>query len=168
MKLITNPMLENYLKESKEIPLRTKGFSTVVDAADYEALSKTKWYLIKSAGKFPLKYAKMWKKGKTTGLHSILMNPPKGKVVDHIDGDGLNNRRSNLRICSTSENMMNRGKQLNNTSGFKGVFRERKKWRARIRVNGNAIYLGCFDDKLKAYEAYKKACIKYHGEYAKY
>jgi len=77
-------------------------------------------------------------------------------------------QRKNLRICTHSENVKNRKKSKNNTSGFKGVFKNgtNKRWRAKIRCNGKQINLGYFDTKLEAYEAYCAACEKYHKEFS--
>ena len=87
--------------------------------------------------------------------------------VDHRNGNKLDNRKSNLRICSRSENQMNRGKQKNNTSGFKGVsqIKMNQKWVAYIKVNYKRIYIGCFLKKVDAARAYNMAALKYHGEF---
>lgn len=92
------------------------------------------------------------------------------EFVDHIDGDTFNNTRPNLRLATSAQNGQNRGKQPNNTSGYKGVtwHKATQKWLAKIRVNGKTIHLGVFND----IELANKACIaareKYHGEFAKH
>lgn len=90
------------------------------------------------------------------------------KEIDHVDGDGLNCRRSNLRPCTRGQNLCNRGKQKNNSSGFKGVFRYRKngQWFAQIRVSGRVVRLGSFPSPGLASEAYQRAASFYHGEFA--
>jgi hypothetical protein len=102
-------------------------------------------------------------------LHRIIMNPPANMQIDHVNHDTLDNRRCNLRVCTNSENLMNRGKTKSNTSGFKGVNREkrlkRKKYRARITANKKTFYLGNFDDPAQAGEAYQEAAREYHGEF---
>ena len=100
-------------------------------------------------------------------LHRIIMDAPDDKMVDHINGNPLDNRRENLRLCSNQENNRNKGKKSDNTSGFKGVSwsKQTGKWLANITVDGKSKYLGYFDDKLKAYEAYCTACEKYHGDF---
>lgn len=87
--------------------------------------------------------------------------------TDHVDGDKLNNQRSNLRICNGSQNQMNRGIQKSSTTGFKGVSPLRNQFRAQIYVNGRQYYLGSFETKALASAAYKEAVLKYHGEFAR-
>lgn len=92
-----------------------------------------------------------------------------GEEVDHIDGNKLNNTRGNLRIASNAENKMNRDKQSNNTSGYKGVsfHKKYKKWRAIIGIQGKSIHLGYFSDAVEAAKAYDDSARKYHGEFAR-
>lgn len=89
-------------------------------------------------------------------------------ILDHIDGNRSNNRPENLRIATKSTNGMNRGKQSNNTSGFKGVsFRKDvNKWLAKITKNGKAYHVGLFDTKEKAALAYCQAASEIHGEFS--
>jgi hypothetical protein len=90
------------------------------------------------------------------------------KQVDHIDGDKANNKIGNLREATNSQNQMNRGAAVNNTSGYKGVHfnKAAKKWHAQIRKKGKNIYLGVFDDPHDAYLAYCQAADKIHGQFA--
>ena len=104
----------------------------------------------------------------TRPLHRLLMDPPKGMVIDHINHNGLDNRRENLRICTRAENSRNRGKQKNNTSGYKGVcwYKRDKKWRAQIKKDSKKIHIGYFDiieDAARAYDAKAKELF---GEFA--
>ena len=100
-------------------------------------------------------------------LHRFIMDCPKDKVVDHINGDKTDNRKSNLRICSQSENLRNSKISKDNNSGYKGVsfHKASGKWRARITVNKDTKYLGLFKDKEKAIKVRKEAENKYFGEY---
>lgn len=101
-------------------------------------------------------------------LHNILLPPPTGFHVDHIDRNPLNNRISNLRIVTKSQNLFNRPTQVNNTSGFKGVSfnYKNRKFISQIRVKGNLIYLGSFETGVEAAVAYNKAAIELVGEVA--
>ena len=86
-------------------------------------------------------------KHRLKSLHSMIAGTPEGMETDHINGDTLDNRRQNLRVCTNSENQMNRGKPKNNTSGLKGVsfHKSTKKYQAYIYRDGRQIHLGVFD-----------------------
>ena len=102
-------------------------------------------------------------------LHRLVANAPDDMNVDHKDGNKLDIRKRNLRICTKAENGCNRDKQLNNTSGYKGVTWNKcdKKWVAQIRVNRKNIHLGYHDTPRSAARAYNAGAIKYHGEFAR-
>lgn len=102
-------------------------------------------------------------------LHRFIINAPFGKFVDHIDGNGLNNQKTNLRLCTNSQNMMNQKMHKDNRSGYKGVrfHKSSKKWQARICINYKDIFLGGFKTAILAHEAYKKAVLKYHKEFGR-
>lgn len=151
----------------------TKGLEILVDKKDYKELVKYKWCVgAKQSKTYYAQRRVTISKGvnKIVWMHRIIMNPPDNMVVDHINGNGLDNRRCNLRICTRSQNQFNRSKQIDNTSGFKGVYfdQSRNKWCAEIRVYKKKIHLGRFLTKELAYEAYCIACEKYHKEFANY
>ena len=153
----------------KKIQL-TQGQVAIVDDEDYKTLNKYKWRASRDGNTF---YAHRFTLGKHSNrklliMHRIIMNVPCGMVVDHIDMNGLNNQRKNLRICTNQQNRMHQGKQKNNTSGFKGVSwnKKNKKWKADIHVNGERVYLGYFDSIEDAYRVYCEACKELHGEFA--
>ena len=100
-------------------------------------------------------------------LHRIIMNCPDDMFIDHINRDRLNNMRSNLRIATPQQNMMNKGKQKNNTTGVIGVSwnKAREKWEVRIMLNNKKINLGYFKDFEDACKARKDGEIKYFGEF---
>lgn len=135
---------------------------TFWDKDDYEKYKNLNWKTIKSDIKNCYLYANI--DSKTIYLHRLIMNPPVGYVIDHIDGNGLNNQKSNLRICTHAENTRNRTKvNKNNTSGYNGVswYKRDKKWAARINVSYRTINLGRFLNKDDAINKRKEAEIKY-------
>lgn len=152
----------------KEIQL-TGGYKTVVDDDDYEKFSKYRWYYQK-IGK--VVYARGQDKDKKFFyLHRSIMRNPKGVNVDHINRNGLDNRKSNLRIATKSQNGCNRGPDSDNTTGYKGVIFHKGKWRkkrfiAQITKDKKIHRIGYFLTAKEAAIAWNKAAIKYHGEFA--
>lgn len=104
-------------------------------------------------------------------MHRVILNTPPGMDTDHINGDGCDNRRCNLRICTRSQNMANGGKYKikDSTSPYRGVCWHKAigKWRVQIKVNGRRIALGYFDDERKAAAAYNAAALEHFEEFAK-
>lgn len=149
----------------KALPL-TRGQTAWVDDDVFEKVRLMSWQAQrKHAGKF---YAVHADRRRPIALHRLVMNAPENMEVDHINGDTLDNRRVNLRICTDTENKWNRGKPSNNTSGYKGVYwrKSRRRWQASIGVHHKFIYLGSFTDPAEAAKAYDEAAIKYHGDFA--
>ncbi|MFG1461756.1 AP2 domain-containing protein [Xanthobacter sp. DSM 24535] len=92
-----------------------------------------------------------------------------GIDVDHIDGNGLHNRRPNLRACTHAQNLRNRGLMRSNTSGYKGIYFDRcsGRWRAELRIDGRRKHVGYFDTAELAAAAYDAEALKLHGEFAR-
>jgi len=138
-----------------------------IDAQDKEKVFKYNWRLQNNNGR---KYVDVVGR-KHLFLHRYILNPPKNMIVDHINGDLLDNRRCNLRICTIQQNSMNRRIGKNNTSGFKGVSKIKRKfvdrWTATIEHNQKSIFLGIYKTKLKAAKAVDNAYKKYFGEFAR-
>lgn len=107
--------------------------------------------------------------GVSVGLHRFIIGDEcKGLVVDHRNRNTLDNRRENLRVCTSGENTKNQGKRKKNTSGYKGVFihGKRSRWMARIESNNKGYYLGSYETKEAAARAYDRGAIKLHGQFA--
>jgi hypothetical protein len=155
----------------KEIQL-TKGKVAIVDDSDFEWLSKDKWYC--SNYGYAVRNKKIPRQG-MIWMHREITQAPAGMEVDHINGDALDNQKSNLRICTGSQNKENTRRRTNNQSGYKGVHWHKqpsghdlsKGWRAVIKKNKNTIHLGYFDNPVEAALAYDEAAKKYFGEFAK-
>lgn len=147
----------------------TKGYEAIIDAADVSLVGGRNWHAK------PYKHAvyaarSKWVNGRDLHerLHRLIANAPDGMDVDHIDGDGLNNRRANLRIATRSENCCNQRLPEHSTSGLKGANwkKEAGKWRAQIAVRGRKKHLGYFATPEAAHEAYLAAAEKLHGDFA--
>lgn len=150
----------------REIAL-TQGRVSLVDDEDFEAQSVFPW-CVSVIGKHPYAKRRCNVRKTIVYLHREIMCPPTGFVVDHINGDTLDNRRENLRIASKQGNAANRGLDAHNKSGFKGVFwhKQTSKWAASATVNGRRIYFGFFDDPVSAAKAHNEGAVKHFGEFA--
>jgi hypothetical protein len=149
----------------KEIP---PGYVTM-DDEDYEALSALKWYAEVVPGRNAVYARKNIYKGSDgwgiLRMHTVLTGWP---IVDHIDGNGLNNQRANLRAATKSQNSRNVAVRSDNTSGFKGVSWDKvaRKWRAYISVDRKRKFLGYYTDPAEAALAYDRAALAASGEFA--
>jgi hypothetical protein len=149
-----------------------EGEFTIVDAADYYRYGKLKWSVVGTGRNlYAIRNVKAGPKlTKIVRLHREIMNAPRGILVDHKDNDGLDNRGSNLRLATHSQNQCNKRKTGSKTSSkFRGVYfdKRRVQWHAYIRYNGKRIYLGSFKSENEAGKAYDAAAKKYHGEFAR-
>ena len=157
-------------QNTKLIPL-TQGKFAIVDEDDYEPLMLRKWQFISTGyavSNTQISYKKGKQKIKFIFMHREILQTPNGMQTDHINGNRLDNRKCNLRICTPMQNMHNRKRDTNSTSIYKGVSwnTNDKSWRAQIGINGEKIHLGCFKSEVMAAKAYNEAAIKYHKEFA--
>jgi hypothetical protein len=146
----------------KRIPL-AGGLYVYVDAADFESLNKYTWRV--HGG-----YAVRTENKKRIYMHREIMQPPKSMVVDHMDGNRLNDCRINLRICTPTENGRNKAKYAyaGSTSRFKGVGHEKDgdRWYSKFCFNGKSLWLGFFDEEIEAARAYDYRAVECGGLYA--
>lgn len=161
-----------------KIPLKNKKGEVIahalIDEKDYAEVSKIKWSM--TPGKYNyatgnIKEGGRWKTN--VKMHRLILKPEQHELVDHINGDGLNNRRENLRICDRSQNAMNSTLPVNSTSGYKGVTRLPRlkknglQWMAQINCRGKHKTVGYFRTPKEAAQAYDKAAMELHGEFAR-
>jgi len=152
----------------------SSGNHVLVDDEDYEFLSQWKW---KERGGTAVRNKHVgtvdWRSGKrkdtTILMHRLIMNAPAGMDVDHINGNRLDNRKANLRICTHAQNRANSKTPTTNKSGYKGVSwcKRDNRWIAFIRDNGRSKNLGRFDDIVEAAKAYNNAAKLIFGDYAR-
>lgn len=155
----------------KEIQL-TRGMVALVDDEDYIFLAQWKW-AYKDKGHRNTGYAVRGKsmpngRYKVFAMHRVIMDALITHEIDHINGNGLDNRKENLRIATKAQNQMHKQLQRNNTSGYKGVYYSEKKgkWRSAIGYNNKGYKLGWYKTKEAAAEAYNRAAVKHHGAFA--
>ena len=149
---------------SKSIPL-SRGCVALVDADHFEWLSHWKWSA--DATGYAVRAEPHGGPRRLVQMHRYVSLPSPDEEVDHINGDRLDNRRSNLRVCRRGENARNQARHRDNRSGFKGVFKHQPGWwRARICAAGHIRDLGTFRDPVDVALAYDLAAIELHGEFA--
>ena len=156
--------------ECRRLPL-TQGKYSLVWAADYDHLMLWRWqarYSPLTKSWYAGTYMRMYGRPAIVRVHNIVFNLPLGIARDHENHDTLDNRRNNLRPCSTSQNMAHRRISRMNTSGYIGVHWNcgHEKWSARIGVDGKRISLGYSDDIVEAAKIRDAAAINYFGEFA--
>ena len=153
----------------KEIKL-TQNKVALVDDEDFEYLNQFKWYVLKRPYTYYAARSIRLTNGKQTLIlmHRVILNVPKGMETDHINHEGLDNRRINIRICTKNENCMNRNSYKNRSSRFRGVYWDKncKKWRAQIGYKKKNYHLGLFLSENEAALSYDNKAIELFGEFA--
>lgn len=140
-------------------------YITIVDPEDAHFLEDKRWGVYLLDGK---PYVRGWYNGKNEALHRLICNTPSKMFTDHINGNTLDNRRSNLRQCTNGQNQANSKVKKNNKSGYKGVARVSKhRWRAKINKDNNRIDLGLHESPELAARAYDNAAVRIHGQFAR-
>lgn len=148
--------------------LRKDKFS-VIDMVDYNKVKKYNWYAKHQYGDKYYARTKLPLTGKFIYMHRLIMDIGPNQICDHIDNDGLNNVRENIRICSYADNNRNKSINKNNKSGYKGIYwsPRHEKYRASIGLNKKNKHLGYFKCPLDAANAYDRAAKKYFKQFAK-
>jgi hypothetical protein len=151
-------------RDPRLIPL-TRGQFAIVDAEDYPHLSRFTWF---AEDAYKTYYAVRKENGKSIKMHRQITSAPDHLVVDHIDHNGLNNQKSNLRLATFTQNCRNQRRLSHKTSRYKGVHWHKgsKKWSAQITCDNKTHHLGYFTSQIDAAKAYDKAAAKFHGDFA--
>jgi HNH endonuclease/AP2 domain len=149
----------------------TSGQHAIVDAEDYARLSQWKWYSKKHRTGSFYAYRNIGSKPKRNMvmMHRLIVGAEAGQEVDHANGDTLDNRRENLRICTGLENRRNKKRYKTNTSGYKGVWKQSdcNRWRAYIGIRGKTRYIGLYATAEEAAGAYDAAALEEFGDFAR-
>jgi hypothetical protein len=166
---IEKELLEPHLVQAlsqgaKLLPLTQDKFA-IVDAADFPHLSRYNWCVVKTDNTC---YAARYRKRKQTFMHRLITSAPSHLVVDHINHNGLDNRKDNLRLCTRAQNALNQRPRKGTSSKYKGVYwHERdKRFYAQISHKGRRFHLGSFKSEIAAAHAYDKKALELFGEFA--
>jgi hypothetical protein len=152
----------------------TKGYETIVDDDDFEWLKKFRWSVNLSNPNAPrgIRNTGGRKHSGVVYIHREIARARQHEQVDHINGNPLDNRKENLRLCTAQENNWNKGLGIKNKTGYKGVFdrskdNKKRPWQSKITINRKSLHLGFFETKEKAALAYNNAAKKHYGDFAR-
>jgi hypothetical protein len=137
----------------------------IIDDEDFLKIKNYNWYASKCKN---ITYATGYNKKDKQYMHRLIMNASKSEIIDHINNNGLDNRKQNLRICTVSQNAQNNRKRRDTSSIYKGVCYNKRnsKWMASLKINGKFKYLGEFKEEIDAAKAYNNKAIELFGEFA--
>lgn len=150
----------------------SRGHPIKISPEDYDHLCRRRWHI------GPTGYVCGWERvysadkktsrAKTITMHRLIMKPPNGMHVDHINQDKSDNRRENLRLCTPLQNTHNQGPRRNSSSGYKGVYwsKKDKRWYVQLHVEKKKSTFGFFKKVEDAVKRYNEVAIEYHGEFA--
>lgn len=157
---------------AREVPL-PGGLFALIDENDAAAVLRYRWHVMRRGHTHYAKYTLPWTPdGRRPALlmHRLILGATNDDLVDHRDGNGLNNQRSNLRVCTAAENLRNARTRVDNASGLKGVGFDRRanRYHARIFLNGRTKHLGYFASAEEAHAAYCRAASDAFGDFARF
>lgn len=156
----------------KEIPLG-HGLTATVDDEDFERVGHLRWFLVTQfmvtkSSRYAMRREVRDGKPSTVYLHRRILNAEKGQIVDHINGDGIDCRRSNLRLCTPSQNQANKKRKTRTSSPYKGVWqRPGGRWTGELTKDFQPIRIGTFDTAEEAAREYDRLARELHGEFAR-
>lgn len=150
---------------------KVREFEILIDDEDWDMVSQYRWNVAIKKGTPYIQSSVKNEDGDkiTKQLAREILNAPKGTIVDHKDGNTLDNRKQNLRLSDQRTNAQNMRSNINSTSKYKGVSwnKDRNKWRAVLKYNDKQVHIGRFNTEEEAAQAYNKAALQYFGEYAR-
>jgi hypothetical protein len=144
----------------------------IVDDDDVERVNRYRWSYCPNRNGYAVRRAPKGSKPTMIPMARFIMNAPPDKWVDHIDGNTLDNRKSNLRLCTQAQNQMNMRMSRRNTSGYRGVVfdkrphQQNRPWQATVSFKGKPVYVGCFATPEEAARAFDKKALELRGEFA--
>jgi hypothetical protein len=164
---MTTTIIPTYPTQRMKIIPLTQGKVVIVDDEDFEKVNNYRWRTLNGRSGYAC-YAISGQTPNHILMHRLIMGATVDQQIDHKNGNGLDNRKANLRPCNHIQNQCNRGIPNNNTSGFKGVSwdRDADKWRAYITVNKKRISLGKFTSVIEASKAYDKSALTHFSQFA--
>ena len=159
-------------ESSETMEIKMSNGATLIDSEDFNRVNGFNWFVNRQGKRRDIYYVvapiKINKKWTRIRIHRLILNANIGEIIDHINGDGLDNRKCNLRFCTHQQNIMNR-RITNGTSKYKGVgwHKGANKWQVQICFNYKLKYLGLYTNEIDAAHRYNEEAIKLFGEFAK-